>query len=130
MIKTYICTVCGGRFPRENPRGRVPVACPEHRADRKNQVDKATRKGEPLETRPECCEDAHRANPRKRVCRQHKHWYSLKRSMTRKSQCRCADCVRIANIKVDLLYQETGSNEDGNGIYTAKENAGFTIFTR
>lgn len=71
-IDTYKCRWCHQRFPRENPKGRLPRACPEHRKAVKSLHDRLRRR-QPKRVYPQCCLDAPG-----RVCPQHTQFRRFK----------------------------------------------------
>jgi hypothetical protein len=70
------CQWAGCNVPiKQNRRGRPRIYCAAHAAESKRRADKA-RRARPAATVhiPPCCHDARLANPRRRVCEQHKQW--------------------------------------------------------
>lgn len=119
---TYRCHVCKATFPRTSRRGRKPKYCPEHRAQGYYQTDQATRKTGGAD-RSECCTQL---GPR-RVCRQHKQWRSLQRSMHRKPRCGCTDCM-LTRERLEAFWSfESGADGDGGSIREVYDNPGFYI---
>lgn len=71
-IGTYRCRLCRQLFPRTNPRGRLPRACPEHRKLVKSLNDRKRRR-QSQRVYPPCCVAA-----TGRVCPQHTQFRRFK----------------------------------------------------
>ena len=63
------------RFEQKKGRGARRQYCPEHSKERKRDKDRARPKGGHVpKDYYQCCLDAKAANPRRRICDQHKQW--------------------------------------------------------